>query len=86
MPQELKYRLTTEGMDHKQAQPSLQDASQPGWQQLLFPMRTVTNSESSCMGPFQEQMSVISRIGDKYNYSICNMMWTPQGKAGRVDL
>jgi len=38
--------------------------------------KTMTDSESSWMDLFQGQMNIISRIIDKYNYSIFNMMCT----------
>ena len=38
--------------------------------------KTMTDSESSWMEMLQGQMNIISRIIDKYNYSIFNMMCT----------
>ena len=43
---------------------------------ILLNSKTMTDSESSCMDLFQGQMNIISRIIDKYNYSIFNMMCT----------
>lgn len=51
---------------------------------ILLTEKTMTNSESSYMDPFQGQMNIISRTVDKYNYDICNMMCTPQIKVGNV--
>lgn len=73
MPQGLKYMLTTEDTDHTQ-HPALQSASS----------KTMTNSESSCMDPFQGQMNIISRLIDKCNYSVFNIVSTPPTKAGSV--
>lgn len=44
----------------------------------------MTDSESSCMDPFQGQMNIISRIIDKCDYSVFNRMSTPQMEAGSV--
>lgn len=43
---------------------------------ILLNSKTMTDSESSCMDLFQGQMNIISRIIDKYNYSIFSMMCT----------
>lgn len=51
---------------------------------ILLNEKTMTNSESSCMDPFQGQMNIISRVTDKYNYSVFNIMSTPQMKADSV--
>lgn len=51
---------------------------------ILLDEKTMTNSESSCVDPFQGQMNVISRIIDKYNYSLFNRISTPEMKAGSV--
>lgn len=43
----------------------------------------MTNSDSSCVDPFQGHINIISRIIDQYNYSVFNTMHTPQRKEGR---
>lgn len=84
--QRFKYRLTTKGMDPSTvpSPPQCQPAKMAAI--ILLNEKTMTNSESSSVDPFQGQMKVTSRIIDKYNYSVCNMTCSLQMKAGSVHM
>lgn len=84
--QGFKYRLTTKGMDPSTvpSPPQCQPAKMAAI--ILLNEKTMTNSESSWVDPFQGQTKVTSRIIDKYNYSVCNMTCSLQMKAGSVHM